>query len=89
MNNKNAFFCNSLLLGQFQLKLFYCGKGRQNFVSNVTLYPCERSRQNHLENSVDHGWSLCTVIKAVVRCREKSLGFSIFRKINEQIIDLS
>ena len=42
-------FCYSLLLGQFQLKLFYCRKGRQNFASNVTLYPCERSRQNHLE----------------------------------------
>ena len=29
-------------------KLFYCGKGLQNFASNVTLYPCERSRENHL-----------------------------------------
>ena len=47
MSNKNTFFCYSLLLGQFQLKLFYCGKGGQNFASNVTLYPCERSRQNH------------------------------------------
>ena len=25
-----------------------CGKDRQNFASNVTLYPCERSGQNHL-----------------------------------------
>ena len=24
--------------------------GRQNFASNVTLYPCERSRQNHQED---------------------------------------
>ena len=23
--------------------------GRQNFALNVTLYPCERSRQNHLD----------------------------------------
>ena len=48
---KTLSFCYSLLLaiGQFQLKLFYCGKGRQNFASNVTLYPCERSRQNHLD----------------------------------------
>ena len=45
-------FCYSLLLGQCQLKLFYCRKGRQNFASNVTLYPCERSRQNHLELSL-------------------------------------
>ena len=29
-------------------QIIYCGKGRQNFASNVTLYPCERSRQNHL-----------------------------------------
>ena len=49
ISNKNTFFCYSLLLGQFQLKLFYCGKSRQNFVSNITLYPCERSCQNHLE----------------------------------------
>ena len=48
INDKNTFFCYSLLLGQFQLKLFYCGKGRQTVASNVTLYPCERSRQNHL-----------------------------------------
>ena len=41
--------CYSPLLGQFQLKLFYCGKGRQNFASNITLYTCERSRQNHLD----------------------------------------
>ena len=47
-DNKSTFFCYSLLLGQFQLKLFYCGKGLQNFASNITLYPCERSRQNHL-----------------------------------------
>ena len=52
INNKNTFFCYSLLLGQFQLKLFYCGKGRQNFASNVTLYPCQRSRQNHLTHEV-------------------------------------
>ena len=36
-------------LGQFELKLFYRGRGRQNFASNVTLYPCERFRQNHLD----------------------------------------
>ena len=30
-----------------RLKLFYCGKDPQSFASNVTLYPCERSRQNH------------------------------------------
>ena len=41
-------FCYSLLLGQFQLKLFYYGKGRQNFASNVNMYPCEPSRQNYL-----------------------------------------
>ena len=29
-------------------QVIYCGKGRQNFASNVTLYPCKRSRQNHL-----------------------------------------
>ena len=51
INNKNTFFCHSLLIGQFQLKLFYCGNGRQSFASNVTLYPCECSRQNHLESS--------------------------------------
>ena len=45
---QHSSFCYSFLLGQFQLKLFCCGKGRQNFASNVTLYPCERSRQNHL-----------------------------------------
>ena len=28
--------------------LFYYKKGPQNFVTNVTLYPCECSRQNHL-----------------------------------------
>ena len=50
INNKNTFFCYSLLLGQFQLKLFYCGKGCQNVASNVTLYPCERSHQNHLDD---------------------------------------
>ena len=44
---EHSSFCYSLLLGQFQLKLFYCGKGRQNFASNATLYPCEHSRQNH------------------------------------------
>ena len=49
INNGNNFFCSSLLLGQLQIKLFYCGKGRQNFPSNVTLYPYERSRQNHLD----------------------------------------
>ena len=46
--SKYISFCYSLLSGQFQLKLFHCGKGRQNFASNVTLYPCERFRQNHL-----------------------------------------
>ena len=58
--NNNTFFCYSLLLGQFQLELIYCGKGRQNFASNVTLYPCERSRQNHLvvyyKIVVEDGW---------------------------------
>ena len=46
-------FSYSLLLGQSQLKLqvsIYCGKGHQNFASNVTLLPCERSRQNHLRD---------------------------------------
>ena len=47
IKNKNTFFCYSLPIRQFQLKLFYYGKGCQNFASNVTLYPCERSRQNH------------------------------------------
>ena len=37
------------ILVQFQFKLFYCGKGRQNFASNVNLDPCERSRQNHMK----------------------------------------
>ena len=32
-------WCSCCLLGQFQLKLFYCGKGHQNFASNVTLFP--------------------------------------------------
>ena len=36
IKNKNTFSCYSLQLGQFQLKLFYCGNGRQNFASNVT-----------------------------------------------------
>ena len=53
---EHASSCYSLLLGQFQLKLFYCGKGRQNFASNVTLYPCERSRQNHLDFCVGGIW---------------------------------
>ena len=34
-------------LSQFQRQLFCCGKGCQNFVSNVTLHPCEHLRQNH------------------------------------------
>ena len=51
ITNKNTFFCYSFPLGQFQLKLFYCGKGRQNFASNITLYPFERSRQDHLVES--------------------------------------
>ena len=34
---------------QVTSKYFTVEKGRQNFVSNVTLYPCERSCQNHLE----------------------------------------
>ena len=45
---KHTSFCYSLTLGQFQLKSFYCEKGSQNFASNVTLYPCKRSLQNHL-----------------------------------------
>ena len=40
----------SLLSGQFQLKLFYGAKGLENSASNATLSPCERFRQNHLEN---------------------------------------
>ena len=40
IGNKDTFFCYSLLSGQFQLKLFYCG--------DVTLYPCECSLQNPL-----------------------------------------
>ena len=46
LKNKNTY--SGLLLGQFQLKLFYHGKGRQNFTSNVTFYPCDHSRQHHL-----------------------------------------
>ena len=42
-------FFYSPLLGPFQLKLFHSVKVRQNFASNVTLYPCERSHQNHLD----------------------------------------
>ena len=40
-NNRNTrtSFCYIFLLGQFQLKLFYCVKSRQNFASNVNLYP--------------------------------------------------
>ena len=54
-----SFSYSLLLSGQFQLKLFYCGKGRQNFASNVTLYPCERSRQNHLERrAITKGYDL-------------------------------
>ena len=63
INNKNFFY--SLLLGRFQLNLFYCGKGRQNFASNVTLYPCERSRQNHLgfikAEATSKDYSVCQV----------------------------
>ena len=33
------------------LTLTKCGKGHQNFASNVTLYPCQRSFQNHLERT--------------------------------------
>ena len=40
IGNKYTFFCYSLLSGQFQLKLFYCG--------NVTLCPCECSLQHPL-----------------------------------------
>ena len=57
-------FCYSLLSGQF--KLFYWGKGRQNFASNVTLYPCERSRQNHLAG-------FCRFF--LLFCKDLSLGF--------------
>ena len=46
-------FFYSLLLGQFQLKLFNCGKDRQNFALHVNLYPCERFRQNQLVSSND------------------------------------
>ena len=48
-------FSYSLLLGQSQFKLQVsknCARGRQNFASNVTLYPCERSRQNHLVSEI-------------------------------------
>ena len=41
-------FCYSPLLGKFQLKQFYCRKGPQNFALNITLYPYEPPRQNHL-----------------------------------------
>ena len=43
-------FCYCPLLGTFQLKLFHCVKGRQNFASNFAFYPCECPRQNHLAN---------------------------------------
>ena len=33
-------------------QVIFCGKGLQNFASNSTLYPCERSRQNHLEEQI-------------------------------------
>ena len=51
---RTDFLCYNILLGQFQIKLLlkfilHCGKGPQNFASNITLYPCERSRQNHPE----------------------------------------
>ena len=59
MNKKqehNSFcYTYNLLLEQFQLKLFCFGKGSQNFASNVTLYPCERSRQNHLYDLILSG----------------------------------
>ena len=44
-------FSYSRLLGQSQLKLqvsILLWRDRQSFASNVTLYPCERSCQNHL-----------------------------------------
>ena len=63
-------FCYSLLLGQYQLKLLYYGKGRQNFVSNVTLYPCERSRQNHLVVSV---WTVFTIVAIEIETNALSM----------------
>ena len=34
---------------RFPPQVIYYGKGHQKFASNVTLYPCKRSRQNHLD----------------------------------------
>ena len=48
-------FSYSLLLGQSQLKLqvsILPWKGRQNFAPNVTLCPCKRSRQGHLDSTI-------------------------------------
>ena len=39
---------------QVILLLVYCGNGRENFASNVTLYPCKRSRQNNLDRPIFH-----------------------------------
>ena len=70
------FYC--LLLGQFQLKLFYYGKGRQNFASNVTFYPCERSRQNHLARTLDFRYASLKQEPGEAKTTKRSFLFAGF-----------
>ena len=43
--NHTIFFCYNLILGQLLLKVFYCGKGRQNFASNGLFQKISTSPQ--------------------------------------------
>ena len=45
---RTHFFLSQPSIRPVSAQVIYCGMDRQNFASNVTLYPCERSRQNHL-----------------------------------------
>ena len=52
--------------------LFCSGKDRQNFASSVTLYPCKRSRQNHLvtflNNLTGH------FVKGKIKCDSRTVS---------------
>ena len=48
---KTRLFLLQLSIRPVSAQVVCCGKGRQNFASNVTLYSCERSRQNRLARS--------------------------------------
>ena len=80
---EHTFFNYSFLLDRFEFKLFSCGKDRQNFASNVTLYPCERSRQNHMDRtdivtplgSLMYAWHSCKW--TVTRIESHHVGVSL------------